>query len=179
MLEILKRPLVGYGLSALLLTGILAGMVYDRVQHLRHGREIVLNIRPVDPRDLFKGDYVRLAFDISRLQPPVQTPTHARGEPVFALLAKGAADGDWTVMSVTAARPAVVANQIALHAKLNGTWLTYGIERYYVPEGTGPKLEAQARSGKLAAIVAVDAKGRTAIKGLMLDGKTIHIEPVL
>jgi uncharacterized membrane-anchored protein len=50
---------------------------------------------------------------------------------------------------------------------------------YDVPEGTGPKLEGQARTGKLAAIVAVDAKGRAAIKGLMLDGKVIHREPLL
>ena len=48
-----------------------------------------------------------------------------------------------------------------------------------MPEGTGPKLEDQARTGKLSAIVAVDARGDTAIKGLKLDGRTIHLEPLL
>ena len=50
------NPLAGMALSGLLMTGILGYMVQDRVSLLRTGREIVLPIKPVDPRDLFKGD---------------------------------------------------------------------------------------------------------------------------
>ena len=39
-------------------------MVIDRVRLLTSGREITLPIVPVDPRDLFRGEYVRLGYDI-------------------------------------------------------------------------------------------------------------------
>ena len=54
----------------------------------------------------------------------------------------------------------------------------YGIERYYVPEGKGPALETTAREKKLAAILAIDAKGRAAIKGLVIDGRRVYDEPL-
>ena len=42
-------------------------MVIDRVRLLKTGREITLPIVPVDPRDLFRGEYVRLGYDIGRV----------------------------------------------------------------------------------------------------------------
>ncbi len=181
MIELLKRPVAPVVATAILLTGILGAMVYERVQHLRTGREIVLPIRPVDPRDLFKGDYVRLGFDIANPKPELLAAYNSRRDvPVFVLIEQGSTDTAWTITSVTEQRPTTVAaNQIVLSAKANYRVLQFGIERYYVPEGTGPKLEDQARSGKLAAIVAVNNKGKTAIKGLMLDGKKIYDEPLL
>jgi uncharacterized membrane-anchored protein len=102
------------------------------------------------------------------------------GTRAFVTLQQSTADDVWSVAAVTPQRPAnVAANQVVLAAKVYYSRLTYGIERYYVPEGTGPKLENQARTGKLSAIVAVNAKGEAAIKGLMLDGKKIYDEPLL
>ena len=49
---------------ALAQTAVLAGMVADRVRLLKSGREITLPIVPVDPRDFFRGEYVRLGYDI-------------------------------------------------------------------------------------------------------------------
>jgi uncharacterized membrane-anchored protein len=181
MIDVLKRPIALYALAALMLTGILTSMVAARVAHLKNGREIVLNIRPVDPRDLFKGDYVRLGFDISQAsREQMKDFDAASNMPVHVLLEDAGAAGAWRIVSVTMTEPKVSASQIVLRATASGSgWLRYGIERYYVPEGTGPKLEDQARTNKLSAIVAVNARGETAIKGLKLDGKTIHVEPLL
>lgn len=169
-----------YLTGALLLTVILGAMVVDRVQHLRHGREIVVAIRPVDPRDLFKGDYVRLDFDITPPTLPYRDgfAPHDRAD-VYVTLAPRDGEGQWRVNALSPALPNVTPQQVVLKAKLTGSRLRYGIERYYVPEGTGPKLENDARTGKLAAILAIDARGRAAIKGLKLDGRVIHREPPL
>jgi uncharacterized membrane-anchored protein len=181
MIEVLKRPVAAVIASVVLLTSLLGAMVFERVQHLRNGREIVLAIRPVDPRDLFKGDYVRLGYDIASPKPDLLTAYNNRRDlPVFVLIEQGATDPAWTVVAVTEQWPVTVAaNQVVLTAKANYRTLQYGIERYYIPEGTGPKLEDQARTGKLAAIVAINSKGKAAIKGLMLDGKKIYDEPLL
>src|SRR5690606_14422471 len=38
-----------------------------RAAVLRDGSEVTLSVEPVDPRDLLRGDYVTLAYNISRV----------------------------------------------------------------------------------------------------------------
>jgi uncharacterized membrane-anchored protein len=190
MMRLLTRPFAGILVSAVLLTGILGWMVVDRVRLLASGREIMLPIRPVDPRDLFKGDYARLGFDISLLDAslvPGKSPPRDRlsrsGLPktIYVTLEQQA-DQTWKPVAVADKLPAAGANQVVLKGRTQA-WdrrrVSYGIERYFVPEGTGGRIEDLARSSKLSAIVAVDAKGNAAIKGLVTDGKRVYEEPLL
>jgi uncharacterized membrane-anchored protein len=55
----------------------------------------------------------------------------------------------------------------------------YGIENFFVPEGTGHDLEKLVGERKLSALVAVDDDGNAAIKGLIVDGKRVYEEPLL
>ena len=48
-----------------------------------------------------------------------------------------------------------------------------------MPEGTGTALEDLARRSKLAALVVVDARDRSAIKGLVQDGRRNSDEPLI
>jgi uncharacterized membrane-anchored protein len=57
--------------------------------------------------------------------------------------------------------------------------VTYGIESYFVPEGRGRELERLVRDKRIAAVLAVDANGTAAIKGLAVDGRLVHEEPAL
>jgi uncharacterized membrane-anchored protein len=172
---------------AALQLGVLSYIVAERVNLVKNGREIVLPIVPVDPRDLFKGDYVRLAYPVSTL--PVDMPDAKEAgnrTPVYVTL-QPSADGTWSVATTSRTYPAQVP---AGHVVLRGireieAWrntapvrVRYGLERYYVPEGTGPALEKLARDKKLAAIVSVDKRGNAAIKGLSADGKKIYDEPL-
>mgnify|MGYP000252797584 CR=1 FL=1 len=191
MIDILKRPLAAIVASAVLLSAILGWMVVDRVRLLASGREIVLPIRPVDPRDLFKGDYVRLGFDISVLDkeiapgeiapPGYHSPPRAM-RTVYVTLEQQA-DQSWKPVAAAFRAPASPrADQVVIKGRMRA-WsprqVNYGIERYFVPEGTGGGLEKLARTSKLAAIVAVDAKGNAAIKGLVVDGRRVYEEPLL
>ena len=56
--------------------------------------------------------------------------------------------------------------------------VTYGIESYFVPEGQGRRLEVQAQEKRMAARIAVDARGNAAIKGLIIDGVQQYEEPL-
>ena len=49
---------------------VLGWMIWDRTSLLANGREVVLDVVPVDPRSLFRGDYVILGYDISRYALP-------------------------------------------------------------------------------------------------------------
>jgi uncharacterized membrane-anchored protein len=184
MIEHFRQPIAGLLATAVLLTGILGAMVVDRILLLRNGREIVLPIRPVDPRDLFKGDYARLGYDISRLDARLASGLggERREQTVYVTLERDAGEA-WKPVAVARTLPTGLGpNQLAIYGRTNryaSNLISYGLERYYVPEGTGNKIEEMARKSQLSAIVAVDDKGRAAIKGLVVDGKRVYDEPLL
>lgn len=41
------------------------GLIYQKEQTLIHGRQVFLQLRPVDPRSLMQGDYMRLAYSLA------------------------------------------------------------------------------------------------------------------
>ncbi|MFA6177031.1 MAG: GDYXXLXY domain-containing protein, partial [Phycisphaerae bacterium] len=47
---------------------LLAYMAGQRENVLRTGKTIYLRTVPIDPRDLFRGDYVRLQYEISNIE---------------------------------------------------------------------------------------------------------------
>ena len=186
MIAVLKI-LLALAVVASAQTAVLAYMVIDRVTLLKTGREIVLPIVPVDPRDLFRGEYVRLGFEISRLPRSLLDgpPPQKQSEKFYVTLEKKE-DGTWKAAKVTREAPGDPgSDRIVLQARSQNTWWSgawifprYGIESYFVPQGQGPKLEAMARNQKLAALVAVDKVGKAAIKGLIIDGKLQYEEPL-
>jgi uncharacterized membrane-anchored protein len=181
---IVRQPIVGLLASGAVLTCILGAMVVDRMLLLRNGREIVLPIRPVDPRDLFKGDFARLGYDISRLDASLASGLggEQREQIVYVTLERDAAEA-WKPVAVARTLPTGLGpNQIAIRGRTSRyapKLISYGLERYYLPEGTGNRIEALAGKSQLSAIVAVDGGGRAAIKGLVIDGKRVYDEPLL
>jgi uncharacterized membrane-anchored protein len=187
----LARPLVLALLVALLQTGALAAMILDRARLIATGREIVLPTVPVDPRSLFRGDYVILNYEISTVPAAdlVAKPGND-GDSLYVLLERRRKDGaeNWAPISASRSRPqATGADRIVLagwqvgQVRNNQTpsvRVRYGIESYFVPEGTGKDLEARVRAEALSVIVAVGSGGQAAIKGLVLDGKTRYDEPL-
>ncbi len=176
-------------------TAVLLWMVADRWNILRNGREITLAVQPVDPRSLFRGDYVVLSYGAITQLSGVDITAEAaggvdklRGQPVFVTLGKGA-DGNWERRNAALRRPASFApDEIVLRGILDRVWqdgsggtaiARYGIESFFVQENLGTEIEEKARAGKLAVQVAVDAKGRAQIKGLLIDGNLAYSEPGL
>ncbi|MBA2400538.1 MAG: GDYXXLXY domain-containing protein, partial [Bradyrhizobium sp.] len=66
-----RVPLLArYILAASLLCGLILAMVFQRAAILRDGKEVRLEVVPVDPRDLFRGDYVVLGYRIGTVDQP-------------------------------------------------------------------------------------------------------------
>lgn len=159
------------GILALQVAWIIGTSAVQEVR-LRHAPTILLETRPVDPRDLLRGDYVILNYDISILppelfHPPRQEPPSA-GQTVYVLLEKrgeyfGAVRAD--LEPLTPAQGQVMLRGILQPGWLPGGRVEYGIERYYVPEGQGNPV------GKLTVEVAVAKSGQAAIKQVFLGGR--------
>jgi uncharacterized membrane-anchored protein len=182
----LVKTLLALAVVALAQTTVLGYMVINRVTLLHRGREIVLPIIPVDPRDLFRGEYVRLGYAISTV--PMTLADGARpqrNEVIYVVVEKNAGDEAWRAVRGTRTLPDDInPDQVVLKGRVlfgSATLQTvrYGIESYFVPQGEGPRLEALARNRKLAVLVAVDGAGNAAIKGLLIDGKLQYEEPPL
>ena len=179
-----------FGAAILLQCAMLILMVVDRMQILREGREVTLQTRPVDPRDLLRGDYVTLGYDISQLPAGALAgqPSAERNPIVFVKLAPDAG-GLYQAVSVHAGPVAVTAPEILIRGRVTYSCgstgrafcdkltIRYGLESYFVPEGEGRKLEQARNQQQLRVVAAVLPSGRAAIKRLLLDGQPVYEEP--
>jgi uncharacterized membrane-anchored protein len=187
-------PLLGG--VALVQSAALFNMVYQRHRLLTSGRELTLSVRPLDPRDIFRGDYVTLGYDISTLKKSTTESDpdfngFATGSEAFVTMTPKADGGGWAETHVGSVYPSQVApGDIVLKGRVLSAWksqnpaettvnVRYGIEKYFVPEGTGRALEDKVRNHKIEAIVAVGSDGTAALKGLVVDGERHEDPPLL
>ena len=184
-----SRTWFALALIALIQTGVLLHLVLDRMRLITAGREITLPIRPVDPRDIFRGEYVRLGYDIDTLPLRLLTGERPADNAAFFVVLERGEGGDWRPVQISSRMPSPLPTErVALKARPLNSWpvvlspeatqhVRYGIEQYFVPQGEGRRLESLAREKKLAARIAVDGSGNAALKGLVIDGKLEYEEP--
>jgi len=189
MIDLRKRIWGAAAAVALAQTLALGWIVVDRIQLLRKGQEIVLPVEPVDPRSLFRGDYVILSLPVRRIpgSVPGERGNLKRGEALYVTLERNAA-GDWAPAAAGREPPKgePSRDRVVLKARMHfvsGTAkdldVRYGLESYFVPEGKGKELEKLVGKRQVQVMVAVDRNGNSAIKGLVIDGKRIYDEPLI
>ena len=133
------------------------------------GQHIILATTPIDPRDLLYGDFVRLRYTISEA-PLSQWHGDAppkRRQGVFLLLAPGP-DSLSTTLGVYPEAPSAGPNQVVLRAWVTDVYrrslgLRFNLERYYVPEGSGLRLEKAGRLHPLRVHVSIAPWGQARI----------------
>jgi uncharacterized membrane-anchored protein len=179
-----RLRMVGFAAAFLLQAGLLVGLVVDRAFLLQTGTEIRLAVVPVDPRDLFRGDYVVLATPLARIRTDNLAGDDAftTGQTIYLALARQA-EG-WRAVSVHAQRPSgplvlrgrIVAPDAVADCALpcRAYRVEYGLESFFVPEGRGRDLERLRSDERLEVDVAVAPSGRAALKRLLLDGRMIY-----
>lgn len=174
---------------AILQTGFLSWMIAGRAAVLRDGAEVLLKVQPIDPRDLLRGDYVRLGYDISRLPasvfvPPRSQQSDNQDRSVWVLLKPGA-DGVYQAANAAIDREALPeAGGVVIHGSINHSpgldgevWVTYGIERFYLPEGEGKPVERDMRERPFFVVAAVAEDGTAQIKRFLDGDKVLYEEP--
>ena len=113
---------------------------------LTQGTLVKLKLEPIDPRSLLQGDYVRLGYNISRLEAELSP-----GETIRVVLRSGEGgiytysgyheqNGDWNRPYRQEPGDVVINGRVYdVHE------VDYGIESYFVPEGTGRDVEEKAK----------------------------------
>ena len=173
----------------------LCGMVAAKQYTLNVGEPVLLETQPIDPRSLFRGDYVRLNYGINSLalDELAGDDEFQRHDAVFVVLAS---DGTYhQPVSVHHEMPesdgTVIKGKIS-HVQ-GGRWnpdtqqredgrflnVKYGIENYFVPEGTGRELElrfSEQGEKRIDIRVAVDGRGNSGIKAVLVNGEEKYVE---
>ncbi len=175
----------------------LLGMIGAKQWTLNTGTSVILETRPIDPRSLFRGDYVRLQYAINTLDlDALKHDDHfSRGETAYVVLERG--KPYWKPVAVHHTPPALLANEVAIKGEVRNVqtrrWnretnrlepvryldMHYGIESYFVPEGEGRRLEHPAEGEKVDIRIAVDRFGNAGIKGVLVNGQERYTETLL
>lgn len=186
------RPYVAAILAAVIQTAILGYMVESRASILRSGAEVRLLTVPVDPRDFLRGDYVVLSYGISTIDRAILTgdAPQSVGRHSLAVRLEPATDGLWAATEASfadlPAKPgSVVVRTLPFEyypgpdgAASELMSVSYGIERYYVPEGEGRALETARNRQGVQIVARVSPAGRMQIGEILVDGVPAYGEPL-
>ncbi|MES0027975.1 GDYXXLXY domain-containing protein [Mesorhizobium sp. M0040] len=189
-----KRLIISALVLALVQIGFLSWIIAGRAAILRDGKQVLLRVEPIDPRDLLRGDYILLGYDISRI--PVKLIGNipagklSSEETSIVVRLKPGADGYWQPTAAwfgqapapAAADEADISGHVAEGWDLRTPEATiapdYGIERFYLPEGEGMAIQNDMRVRPFGIRVAIAEDGTAQIKALMDGDKTLFEEPL-
>jgi uncharacterized membrane-anchored protein len=135
---------------------------------LAFGQEIRLKAQPVDPLDVFRGNYVVLRYQISSL--PVLGEVR-RGDKLCARLQES--DGEWRANYADPGRPSgtVICGRARDDASPGeSVGIEYGIETYYASAERAREIEQSIAQGDLYAVLDLDSDGSARIEKLEVDG---------
>ena len=170
---------------------ILLGMTISPLLTIALGVDIKLETKPVDPRDLFRGDYVVLSYKIedieldkvsNEVKDYFKDNEQAHNTHAFALLEKSS-NGYYVIKNISLKKPdsgiylkgtlskyttfEEFSEEEAPVNELNSDFpenkgeyvdiytMKYNLDKYFVPENTGKKLEQDGLKGDLTATVRI------------------------
>lgn len=163
-----KKQILFAGLVPLV---ILLAMTVLPILTILFGEEILLQTRPYDPRDLFRGDHVVLNYEIDEVDiekfPEELKEENAyekyRNKKIYAVLKKE--EQFYNIDYMTYEKPRdniyLTGRLSYFHPfqssdlKIQNIQVDYNLDKYFVPENTGTDLEEMSRQGKLAAKIRV------------------------
>jgi uncharacterized membrane-anchored protein len=135
---------------------------------LAFGREVRLLAQPVDPLDVFRGNYVVLRYELSRLMTPFPV---TRGQRVCAPLHEE--NGVWNAGFAVPERPpddVVICGRARRDAEADGSVdVEYGIETYYASAERAREIEGAIGRVPVYVVIDLDDDGSARIERLEFE----------
>ena len=142
---------------------LLLAFIAVKENTLRSGTSVLLQVAPIDPPSLLQGYYATLDYEIAALPDYVRPAT--QGESFYVVLREGP-EGVWQALVYLRENP--VSGEVFIKGTVNSRGrLEFGIDTFFVPEGTGQIIE---RSSDVKALVFVSSSGSAVLEDLIVDG---------
>ncbi|MBD8878829.1 GDYXXLXY domain-containing protein [Roseibium polysiphoniae] len=174
-----QSPWLKWGILALIQLAFIAIPLADRLNVQMTGTEVTLEVRPIDPRDLLRGDYVIINLAITRLDAGLAKSgeTLSSGDKVYVGVD---ADGDGLSQPTLITANRSVAGPLAIAGIVRSVSdatvvVDYDLDAFYVPEGTGLEIE-RMDSSRIRLVARVADDGRSLPVRLLVDGQPFKSE---
>jgi uncharacterized membrane-anchored protein len=143
---------------------------------LQTGQEVLLKTEPVDPRDLFRGDYVTLGFEISRVELGDKHDFEP-GDTIYLALqnTEGYGTYDSASHSLQETELPQIKGEVESVLK-DSVRIHYGIESYFVPENVGKAIEILQGEDVVDVLISIDKFGNSIIKDLLIEGEPVDFD---
>lgn len=161
---------IGLGLTLLLQLGVLGTEYLSSIRPLKQGQPVLLKTEPIDPRSLFRGNYVRLNYSISRVDTALATEPFRRHQQVYVALKQ---EGKYHVVDRLLHEPPQQGPVIRGRIRwANGQFynIDYGIEAFFMPKLKALAAESAVREKDAWAEVYLLDSGKAAIADLICEG---------
>jgi len=167
-----KSIVLGLSLAISFQILVLVGEYVSAALPLWRGQEVRMKTLPVDPRSMFRGNYARLNYGITRISESEfpDADELRNGEVVYIVLQASDA-GLYEFQKVLLTPPAdgvFIRGRIANRSYEDEAAyfrLKYGIEAYFAPKEKALALEKQLRDGGVAVLM-IDVNGKAALKAI-------------
>ena len=149
--------------------GVLGAMIAQSGWTHLTGDTVLFRVIPVDPRDMFRGDYVILRYEFSNISPAGGDiyAAESAGREIYVTLVADSDGRHWSANSATFERP---ASGRYMKGKVAGPGnVEFGIESYFVQEGKGKEYEEARTAHRLSAVVALTEDGEARLKDLVVE----------
>jgi len=166
-----NKRLVGLWLATTFQLLIFFGMYVNAAMPMWTGVEVKLKTVPVDPRSMFRGNYARLRYDISRIDQDhltaIEQDNMRNGEVVYISLEPGVNDL-YEFSSASLQQP---DSGVFIRGRIESEYgevyrVNYGIEAFFAPKQEALDLEKRLRKGATAVLM-VSADGKAGIKAVI------------
>lgn len=148
---------------------------------IKTGRKIIVRTIPIDPRSLFRGDYINLGYDFSSISLNdiiKDVSYYYRGQTVYVKLVK--IRSRWKASEIANNYiNAKHGDEITLKGTVQNTSsdknlnISYEIESYFVPEGKGKDIEKQIIKKRVHVLLSVNKFGQASVCAIFINGKKI------
>jgi len=154
------------GIVLVILIGVIIIFSLYLAWPLMTGKEIILEIRPVDPFDIFRGQYMAIAYSISSVSVPEGVNS---GDNIYVLLEEN--NSVWNYKSVSLVKPSsgdFIKGEVK-YVSGQTAQVEYDVEQYF--------FERNAQVPRFNQIkLKISSSGQARIVELLNDGKPIEIQ---
>lgn len=154
-------------LIAIILIVLVSFIAYNQWPILT-GKRIVLDTRPVDPFDPFRGQFITISYEISQIN---NTKSFETGDSIYISL-KEDEKGVWRLKDTSRSKPEIgdfIKGKVTYSSE-DRVSVEYGIEQYFFERNTNlPR-------SNLTVEVAVSNSGRAKMIRLLHNGQPFEIE---
>lgn len=171
----LTRILIVAGIQFLILFSIIGFKQYT----VWTGESVLLRTAPVDPRDLLRGDFIRVRYEISTLDPRALAGDPYPYDEVYVELREGS-DQYWQAVAIHEERERSFDDTVLIKGEVVSTSpsaldIEYGIEQVFIPAGSGDQLPS-GPDHIVAVEVKVDRFGNAVPRRFFVDGEPFELE---